>query len=151
MNPWLNNPDTTGEDPTAHWQARAACAGQAPVFDAAADGNKAAITTALAICGTCPVRAECADYAHSIRKYGVWAGIAYRDNGETRTANYPTGPRLQPRPGPPANAKLTTDQVRAIRDRGQTSDSHATIATDYGISATQVAKIIRGEAWRHIA
>lgn len=49
------------------------------------------------------------------------------------------------------NTKLTPDKVREIRRRGQAGDRHADIATDHDMSPVQISKIIRREAWRHIA
>ena len=44
---------------------------------------------AKAICGTCPVRVECADYAIRAREpYGVWGGLTE----EEREALYPRVP-----------------------------------------------------------
>jgi len=43
------------------------------------------------------------------------------------------------------NAKLTTEQVVAIRADGRV---HSVIAGDYGVSRSNVSLIKRGQAWR---
>lgn len=46
-----------------------------------------------------------------------------------------------------ANAKLTEDDVRAIRTDKR---SQRAIAAEYGVSQPTVGKVIRGEIWSHI-
>jgi DNA invertase Pin-like site-specific DNA recombinase len=46
-------------------------------------------------------------------------------------------------------AKLTSDQVKEIRQRRSNGEKLAAIARDYGIKFQQVSKIARGERWAH--
>lgn len=47
------------------------------------------------------------------------------------------------------NAKLTNDQVRAIRAMDGT-EPHSAIASRFGVSQTMVSRIIRRDGWGHI-
>jgi DNA invertase Pin-like site-specific DNA recombinase len=55
----------------------------------------------------------------------------------------------------PRRAKLTPDDVRAIRrrwaDRAQTGEDQTAIAADYGVDNTQVSRIVNRITWRHVA
>jgi WhiB family redox-sensing transcriptional regulator len=56
------------------WMLRAACNGVPP--DLFFSDVREEIDRAKAICATCPVRADCDEYAQMIRPaYGVWAGF----------------------------------------------------------------------------
>lgn len=64
------------------WQVKAACRGpQAAVFFPPSsferkDEKEARETRAKAICGSCPVRKPCLDYAIRIREpHGIWGGL----------------------------------------------------------------------------
>ncbi len=49
------------------------------------------------------------------------------------------------------NAKLTTEQVIAIRERGTAgSMPRKEIAAEYGVATALVGQILRGTAWRHV-
>jgi WhiB family transcriptional regulator, redox-sensing transcriptional regulator len=70
-----------------NWQGRAACKGRNARLFFGPDGEKGQDreireAKAKAICASCPVRAQCLDYAlrNSI-KHGVWGGL----NREERT------------------------------------------------------------------
>lgn len=70
------------------WSAQAACAGTSP--DLFFPGKGGSAREAKAVCMTCPVRAECLEYAlrwHIC--FGVWGGLSYRQRR-----------LLPPRPGP---------------------------------------------------
>jgi len=65
------------------WQAKAACRGpQSSVFFPPAhferkDEKEAREARAKAICGSCPVRRPCLDYALRIREpHGIWGGLS---------------------------------------------------------------------------
>lgn len=62
------------------WAGRALCAGSDPeIFFPAHDDQG---TEARQICGGCPVRAECLDYAiQADERHGIWGGL---DPGERR-------------------------------------------------------------------
>ena len=45
---------------------------------------------------------------------------------------------------------LTADEVRAIRKRAAAGDTFADIADAFAISATQVARIVRRQAWKGV-
>lgn len=64
------------------WQVRAACRGpRSTVFFPPTSGERrderdAREARAKVICGSCSVRAECLDYALSIREpHGIWGGL----------------------------------------------------------------------------
>jgi hypothetical protein len=48
------------------------------------------------------------------------------------------------------HAKLTADQVLAIRRRHSKGDGRQEIAKNYGISVDQVSRITSGRSWRHV-
>ena len=47
-------------------------------------------------------------------------------------------------------AKLTDEQVRAIRVRHARGHRQVDIATDFGIAQTSVSSIVRGTTWAHV-
>jgi len=64
------------------WQARAACKGPntliffPPSHYERKDEREAREAKAKSICGGCPVRRQCLDYAVSIREpHGIWGGL----------------------------------------------------------------------------
>jgi WhiB family redox-sensing transcriptional regulator len=64
------------------WQVRAACRGPRstvffpPTSGERRDEREAREARAKVICGACGVRAECLDYALSIREpHGIWGGL----------------------------------------------------------------------------
>jgi WhiB family redox-sensing transcriptional regulator len=64
------------------WQLRAACRGPEsalffpPTYPERKDDRDGRETRAKAICAECAVRAECLDYALSIREpHGIWGGL----------------------------------------------------------------------------
>ncbi|MEV6416229.1 WhiB family transcriptional regulator [Kribbella sp. NPDC051718] len=63
------------------WQDHAACQGVNPELFFAAESERglrkrARELVAKSLCGTCPVRRECADHAAVVGEmYGVWGGI----------------------------------------------------------------------------
>ncbi|MGH9105469.1 MAG: WhiB family transcriptional regulator [Acidimicrobiales bacterium] len=68
---------------TDDWQARAACRGQsaaiffAPTHFERKEARAMRERQAKAVCGSCPVRKECLDYALRIREpHGIWGGLS---------------------------------------------------------------------------
>jgi WhiB family redox-sensing transcriptional regulator len=63
------------------WQHRAACRGEAALFfpdnaDESRTDRRIRERQAKAICGRCPVRDECLEYALRTREqHGVWGGL----------------------------------------------------------------------------
>jgi WhiB family redox-sensing transcriptional regulator len=64
------------------WQLRASCRGPEstlffpPTFPERKEDRDAREAKAKAICFECPVRADCLDYAISIREpHGIWGGL----------------------------------------------------------------------------
>ena len=64
------------------WQRRAACRGPesmlffAPTVPETRPDREARESRAKAICGECPVRSDCLDYALRIREaHGIWGGL----------------------------------------------------------------------------
>jgi len=48
------------------------------------------------------------------------------------------------------SAKLTVDDVIAIRKLASTGMTHRALATKFGVSHTTVGQIVRGQIWRHL-
>lgn len=48
------------------------------------------------------------------------------------------------------HAKLTESDVLVIRERAAAGASGATLARDYGVSASSITSIIRGLRWKHV-
>ncbi|WP_313673314.1 WhiB family transcriptional regulator [Mycolicibacterium sp.] len=63
------------------WRARAACAGRSPnLWFPEGAGNSAATQEAVAICRSCPVRTQCAEYALAQpENFGIWGGLTQDD------------------------------------------------------------------------
>jgi WhiB family redox-sensing transcriptional regulator len=68
------------------WRARAACGTADPeLFFPARHG--ADVSAAVAICASCPVRAECHEFAEATNQvHGVWAGVDRSDPKARRKA-----------------------------------------------------------------
>lgn len=65
------------------WQAAAACRGTDPDLFFTERGEKT--SDAKAVCGGCPVREECLDYAlDNVEKFGVWGGLSERERRRVR-------------------------------------------------------------------
>jgi uncharacterized protein (DUF433 family) len=47
-------------------------------------------------------------------------------------------------------ARLTDAQVRAIRQRHANGEVDTRLAADFGMSLTQIGRIVRRELWTHI-
>ena len=47
-------------------------------------------------------------------------------------------------------AKITEQDVVAIRARAKTGESHSSIAIDYGVSQSSVSNAVSGRTWRHV-
>ena len=67
------------------WQEQAVCRDLDPELFFHPDGERGPsrrnrIATAKAICATCPVRQQCAEYALAAREpYGIWGGLSEDD------------------------------------------------------------------------
>jgi WhiB family redox-sensing transcriptional regulator len=60
------------------WMLDARCRGVAPTEFFPSDGS--GVERALRVCATCPVRAECLEYALEQRiEHGVWGGASERE------------------------------------------------------------------------
>jgi DNA invertase Pin-like site-specific DNA recombinase len=51
----------------------------------------------------------------------------------------------------PPNARLTPDQVLAIRRRAATGEPKAGLAREYGVSRSALSEVIAGRTWRDLA
>lgn len=56
--------------------------------------------------------------------------------------------REQPQGGAHANAKLTDQQARAIRERYAAGEYQAPLAAEYGVSQRVISLIVRGESYK---
>lgn len=66
------------------WQDRAACKGAQPeVFFPLREADA---SSAITLCGRCPVRVECLSHAlEHDERYGVWGGMTERERATART------------------------------------------------------------------
>lgn len=65
------------------WMHRGACVGLAPTVMHPESGRLADLDHAKAICSTCPVIAQCRDYALSNRiVFGIWGGTHEYDRDQ---------------------------------------------------------------------
>jgi WhiB family redox-sensing transcriptional regulator len=120
----VNDPQHTRAD--RRWMEHAACAGQYGVMYPVSKlkrnrdhGIAAEEARAKRICATCPVTAECLDYAlrHG-EKYGVWGGLTPRARRRL-TASFPR-PAALPRGGPsPDQASPESVGARVGRARSE--------------------------------
>ncbi|WP_048572836.1 WhiB family transcriptional regulator [Streptomyces leeuwenhoekii] len=64
--------------PNLDWMQHAACAGMdARVFFATGNHARAQVHAAQRVCATCPVAAQCADWAiQTGERWGVWGGMS---------------------------------------------------------------------------
>lgn len=49
-----------------------------------------------------------------------------------------------------ATAKLTTDQIRSIRDLYSQGSTQADLATTFGVNQPQISRIVRRATWKHV-
>jgi DNA invertase Pin-like site-specific DNA recombinase len=49
------------------------------------------------------------------------------------------------------NAKVTPEIVRAIRKRREEGASYRRLVDGFGMSQTQISRIVRGESWRWLS
>jgi len=72
----------------ATWVARANCRGTDPDWWFPATWTARRLADARQICGACPVRQQCLDFAvtHAIRE-GMWGGLTRSERDEYRIAN----------------------------------------------------------------
>ena len=67
------------------WQLLAACRGEDPSAFFHPDGERGPARhsrekAAKAICGSCPIKIQCAEHALKVREpYGVWGGLSEED------------------------------------------------------------------------
>lgn len=65
------------------WMNDAACRGMdSELFF---PGRGEATADVKAICGACPVRVECQDYAIGTEQFGIWGGLSERERKRIRT------------------------------------------------------------------
>lgn len=71
-----------------NWRDEAACRESDPAlfFPSGVKGPKATELTreALAVCASCPVRAECRTYALQHEEWGIWGGMSEQELRETK-------------------------------------------------------------------
>lgn len=95
------------------------------------------IPQGLFVLHTCRIR-RCVALAH------LYLGTE-RDNWEDMVADGTNPLRSLPRL---AGAKLSPDQVTAIRERVVDGEAHGRIAVDYGVSRSTISLIATGATWR---
>jgi len=88
---WLPDPPV----PLGDWVEQAACKGLDPELWFPTRGDNTSYGEATKVCGECPVRAECLDYAVTNRiRTGIWGGLGQRG----RRALIQNTPRRRPLP-----------------------------------------------------
>lgn len=75
----------------AEWRTRAACRGaEHRVFFPSKFGGDSHGREAKAICATCPVKAECADFAlDNHERFGIWGGLSEQNRKNLRRRRRP--------------------------------------------------------------
>jgi WhiB family redox-sensing transcriptional regulator len=74
---------TTTDDPDA-WRQHAECRGMDPEFFYPERGED--VDAIKAVCATCPVRAQCLEYAITHREmHGIWGGLSERQRRRIRS------------------------------------------------------------------
>lgn len=75
---------TTGID----WQARGACLDEHPEVMFPEPHDSDGIDAAVAVCGRCPVRAECLAWAwETNQRFGVWGGMPEEERHRRKRAH----------------------------------------------------------------
>lgn len=72
------------------WMTQAACLDVDPELFFPVESKDT--DSAVAICGTCPVRAECLAYAIDLGVEGVWGGLTQRQRGKRYVCRGCSGP-----------------------------------------------------------
>ena len=121
--------------PPGGWRYRAACRGAD--LDLFFPGRGESAEPARRVCGRCPVREPCLDYAlrHGIT-HGIWGGLAERDRRALRS----------PRVG--AARRERDEAITAAADAGY---SQAVIGRAFGLTRTSVGRVLSrgadGQGW----
>lgn len=93
----LGIPKFTPAPPMGNWVDQAACAGLNPELFYPTRGGPT--DSAKAVCGPCPVRTECLDYALTTNQpFGIWGGQSERARRRLRLSSITP----EPAPGPRA-------------------------------------------------
>lgn len=116
---------------TAHdWQTDAVCAQTYPDLFFSPEPRE--IEAAINLCGTCPVRKECADLRRQENhRHGVWGGEYYSDSNT---------PRPRPSEKPIGYTSINLDQAAQLRAQGLTWQK---IADQLGCSQSALYKALR--------
>ena len=70
----------------AAWRVRAACSGMDPDLFFPERGDVIGVARAKAVCASCPVTAECLQYALEAKeKQGVWGGLSGQERRAIRS------------------------------------------------------------------
>lgn len=86
------------------------------------------------VCGGCPVRAECLEFAvESGQRAGIWGGLNER---ELRQVRFARGMSEPPR-------RVPVDRVYALADRGWVPEA---IAADIGFHVDSVRRVLKRRA-----
>ena len=73
--------------PPEEWAKDGACRGSDPETFYPRSNDNYDAAPALVICGMCPVRAECLDYALRVHEdHGIWGGTTARERRRRRAA-----------------------------------------------------------------
>jgi len=73
--------------PAASWRVRAACSGMDPDLFFPERGDVIGVARAKAVCASCPVTAECLQYALEAKeKQGVWGRLSGQERRAIRSA-----------------------------------------------------------------
>lgn len=109
-----------------NWRDRALCAQTDP--DAFVPDKGGSTVQAKKICGTCPVRQQCLDYALANNERGIWGGTSDTERAKMRNGNQ------------------TQEQIRARIKRAHENGTPALeLAAIYGVSVRTVQRWVHGK------
>lgn len=86
--PWDGGPDMMPDIHVPEWQHRTACTpDEIDLFYPDSESSPAAYAQAREICGMCPVRAECLEWAMDLGDdHGMWGGLTARERARLASA-----------------------------------------------------------------
>ena len=127
-------------EPSPPWMRDAACRGMDPeLFFPERGASPADYEEARAVCATCPVRQECAEYAVP-EKHGIWGGLSERERRRVRSG----GPAAVPLG--PIRTHGTESGYRAHKRRGESACALCQVAHNATTVAERAARRARREA-----
>jgi hypothetical protein len=114
--------------PRVEWLSQAACAGMDQrAFFANGCHSREQVRAAQKVCDSCPVRAQCADYAVQIgEKWGVWGGMSQKELRQkrhrftSRAKTSTTAPKPAAKKREPARCGTNSGYYKHLREKTET-------------------------------